>query len=917
MASPGVPTKVRADRSRAIVAQTVALLYADFSLEKFASKLVRAVARALDADEAFVHVDDGKVRLERSYRRPGSGGEQNAGLTTPILFGGEALGSIGVRSAHRYGANDERALEAIARYIAIAVRNRETVRGVVRPAKRLRQAALGITVFAIFATLALIFYGFERVRSIGGEATAQARGRAEQVAHSLDLSLTDADQLVRTSAAFAPSFIGDRGRAERALRDLLASAPRRSIYGTGLWYAPYVFSKNRRLYGPYVHRNWRDRNKSVLTYFWESARYDYPRHDWYVLARDAQRKTVFTQPYFDVDLVYVSAVHAFHDAGGRFAGVASVGLTLGSLSRLVERAGAPPDDIVYVTLKNGNVFVFPRRNELLSYVRKGTRADSILDVTGESARRYIASRYGGTRTDVTVPVSYVGWTVHDSMSNAAVQSNQRTLWGILIAAIASVWIGVAAAAFSLMRLRAHMERTMDFEIERSRLESEVQARAESEARLRAATLHDDLTGVLNRAGLVQQIDAALRDLSPDGAERFGVLFIDLDRFSRINDRIGRDAGDGLLHDVAQRLREVTGPGDALGRYGGDEFVVVKRETGEGDAVDAAERIGTLLATPFPVDGQDVVLSASIGIAYGTPEYQSGLDLLRDADIAMFEMRSGARARYGVFTPETRKRTLGQARLEADIHRALERDEFFVVYQPVVELATLRTVGFEALVRWRHPERGVLLPGEFVPLAERSGSILAIDRAVIRTACRDIGRLHSGTQSPYVAVNMSALHFAHGTLSSELTEIFQSGDLDPHTLRLELTETALVDHPGAAAGEICRLRDLGVRVQIDDFGTGYSSLSYLHQLSIDGLKIDRSFVAGIDHREEATAIVSAIVELARALGLEVVAEGIETPGEARRLQQMRVRYGQGFWIARPLPAEEALRFLSQNGAAHRR
>lgn len=919
MPSPGVPSKVRIDRSRAIVAQTVALLYADFPLEKFASRLVRALVRALNADEAFLRVNDGELHLERTYRRPGyTGGHgSDVALTSSITFGDETLGTLGVRSAHRYGSNDERALEAIAGYIAIAVRNRETVRAVVRPAKRLHRAVVGILAFAVLATLLLLFFGFERVRHIGVDATAQGRGRAAAVAHALDLGLTDADQLASTSAALAPFLTGQPARAERTLDALLASAPRNTVYGAGLWYAPYAFDKHQRLYGPYVHRNWRDRSKRVLTFYWQSARYDYPNHDWYKLAKSTPGTTAFTDPYFDVDLVYVSAVHAFQNRSGQFQGVATVDLTIGTLSTLTETLSAPPGDIVYVTLKNGNVFVFPHRRQLLRYVREsGRHAGAILNIPGSAAQSFIKERYGKERQDVSVPVPYVGWVVHDSMATTAVRANVRGLWFILIAAIVLLWAAALASALSLVRVRRQVTQVMDYEVERSRLLSEVQARAESEARLREAAMHDQLTGVLNRAGLVQHIDDALRALTADSSARFGVLFIDLDRFSRINDRIGRDAGDRLLRDVAQRLGEVTGPRDVLGRYGGDEFVVVKRETGERDAVDAAERIGTLLATPFPVDGQEVLLSASIGIAYGTQEYHSGVDILRDADIAMFEMRSGARARYGVFTPETRKRTTAQARLEAEIHRALERGEFFVVYQPVADLTTMRTVGFEALVRWRHPEQGVLTPADFIPLAERSGSILSIDRIVVQTACRDIVRLRAGGEPVYVAVNMSALHFAHGTMTADLSEIFRAGDLDPKTLRLELTETALLEHPKAAAEEICRLRNLGIRVQIDDFGTGYSSLGYLQQLSIDGLKIDRSFVTGMDRSQEAGAIVRAIVELARVLGLEVVAEGIETPSEARRLREMQVRYGQGFLIARPLPIEEVLGAVSHDGTARR-
>jgi diguanylate cyclase (GGDEF)-like protein/PAS domain S-box-containing protein len=419
-----------------------------------------------------------------------------------------------------------------------------------------------------------------------------------------------------------------------------------------------------------------------------------------------------------------------------------------------------------------------------------------------------------------------------------------------------------------------------------------------EVRLRHDANHDALTDLPNRTLLQQRLEEAVRR-GPD-APPFAVLFLDLDRFKVVNDSLGHLAGDQLLRAVAARLRGCARPGDTVARFGGDEFVLLlDRVADEAEAARRADQIQDALSAPVDVGDYELFTSASIGIALAEadggrrPEH-----LLRDADAAMYRARALGAARNAVFDRSMHSEALRRLQLETELRRAVDRNEFRVFYQPVVELETGRTRGWEALVRWDHPERGWVGPDEFIGAAEDTGLIVPLGRWVLGEACRQLRAWQTGgsrAEPLFVCVNLSARQFLDPWLTAEVQAAVTDAGLPPGSLKLELTESTVMRDPQAAVALLRRLRALGIQIYLDDFGTGYSSLSHLHQLPLDGLKIDRSFVSGtVD-----TAVVQTILTLAHSLGVGVVAEGIEEAGHLAALRALGCRLGQGFLFSRPV------------------
>lgn len=436
----------------------------------------------------------------------------------------------------------------------------------------------------------------------------------------------------------------------------------------------------------------------------------------------------------------------------------------------------------------------------------------------------------------------------------------------------------------------------------------VTERKAMEARLRHDALHDALTDLPNRTLFRQRLDESAASGRP-----FAVYFLDLDRFKLITDSLGHLAGDELLRVVAGRLRGCLGPADTVARFGGDEFVLLlDGVSGADEAGRRAEQIQSALTAPVSLRGYEMFTSASIGIALSSDvdETASPEHLLRNADAAMYRARALGAERHAVFDRSMHQEALHRLQLETDLRQALRRDEFRLVYQPIVELASDRIAGWEVLVRWHHPERGVVPPLEFIGIAEDTGLIVPLGRWVLREACRQVAEwqaMEAGGEPRFVCVNLSARQFVDATLYDEVRDAVRESGLRPGSLKLELTESTLMNDPGSAVPLLLKLRALGIPIYLDDFGTGYSSLAYLHQLPLDGLKIDRSFV----QRADGTAVVQTIVALARSLGVAVVAEGIEEAHQAAALRAMGCRYGQGYFFSRPLdphtvPASLALR-----------
>jgi diguanylate cyclase (GGDEF)-like protein len=465
------------------------------------------------------------------------------------------------------------------------------------------------------------------------------------------------------------------------------------------------------------------------------------------------------------------------------------------------------------------------------------------------------------------------------------------------------------------RARAEIERERAEQAERHVLElnnyiteQERISRALEEAKehFRHAAFHDSLTGLPNRAMFAELLKAEIENTRYAKDSSFAVLFLDLDRFKTINDSLGHSHGDLLLVAFAQRLEEFLRPKDVLARFGGDEFAIfLSGIEGASDAVRVAERIAGALSEPFVLDKNTAFTTVSIGIALSATGYAHADDILRDADTAMYRAKENGKARYEMFDVAMHSKAIARLRLESDLRLAIEREEFRVHYQPIIALGSGRLAGFEALVRWDHPQRGCVMPGEFIPVAEETGLIVSIGQQVLEQSCQKLGewqRLSPANRGLSLSVNLSSRQVAQPDLVERIKNVLDDSGIDPHCLKLEITESVVMENAEAATATFKQLRALGVQLSIDDFGTGYSSLSYLHRFPVNYLKIDKSFVGRMNETTDNTEIVRTVVTLARNLGLEVIAEGIETEHQQKLLKALGCDYGQGYLFSRPVDAQ---------------
>jgi diguanylate cyclase (GGDEF)-like protein/PAS domain S-box-containing protein len=430
--------------------------------------------------------------------------------------------------------------------------------------------------------------------------------------------------------------------------------------------------------------------------------------------------------------------------------------------------------------------------------------------------------------------------------------------------------------------------------------------------------HDTLTGLANSALLAEHLQNAIARAKRRPEKHFAVLFLDLDDFKTVNDDVGHILADGLLAQVANRLRACVRPEDIVARLGGDEFTVLQNEIhGESDAVALADRIHGSFAVPFAVAGHQVVMTASIGIALPGAVMSSPQDLLRDADVAMYEAKGLGGAQTIVYDEGMRARVVSRHLLESDVRGASERNELFVEYQPIFELRNLRLVGFEALVRWRHPERGVLAPSDFIPTAEQSGEIIPIDRWVLRSACSQLRAWQlelPQAASLTMSVNLSARQFVQDDLCDTIARALDGAHVPAACLKVEITESTIMEKSDKVFSMLAAIRALDVEIVIDDFGTGYSSLSYLRMFPVSAVKVDRSFITGMDAHEDRAQMVRAIVTLAHNLRLSVVAEGVETAQELAALKELSCECGQGYLLSKPLAANAARELIARSSVA---
>ena len=434
---------------------------------------------------------------------------------------------------------------------------------------------------------------------------------------------------------------------------------------------------------------------------------------------------------------------------------------------------------------------------------------------------------------------------------------------------------------------------------------------ESKEKFRHAAFHDPLTDLPNRNLFIESLRFQLEKARANQDYSFAVLFLDLDRFKMINDSLGHSLGDRLIWHVGRRLQKLANESDLVARFSGDEFAILISGTNDSsDLMNFAQLVKHKLSAPFSLNGRQVFTGVSIGIAVGGPAYTEAEEILRDADIAMYYAKEHGNG-VEVFDASMHTKAVKLLQLETDLRHSAERNELLAYYQPIVDLATMRLIGFESLVRWNHPQRGIIPPLDFIPLAEETGQIIPLTLWMLRKSCSQLAEWQA--RSPLnkglmMSINLSGKHFADPNIVSSIRDILEETGVAAAALKLEITESAVMENADLAIEVLKQLRQLGCQLSIDDFGTGYSSLSYLHKFPIDMLKVDRSFVSTMEDGSENGEIVRTVIALAKTLGLSVVAEGIESIHQLHQLRILGCEYGQGFLFARPVPAEEATALL---------
>jgi diguanylate cyclase (GGDEF)-like protein/PAS domain S-box-containing protein len=447
--------------------------------------------------------------------------------------------------------------------------------------------------------------------------------------------------------------------------------------------------------------------------------------------------------------------------------------------------------------------------------------------------------------------------------------------------------------------------------------TDISGRKKTEEQLIQNALYDNLTGLPNRALFMDRLQMAFVHNKRNTDHLFAILFLDLDRFKNINDSFGHLTGDKMLVLVAQRLRAHIRPDDTIARFGGDEFVVLLGNIkDESDATKIADRINNVLTEPFHLMHHDLYVAITIGIAISNHEYQQPEEILRDADTAMYHAKLRGKGSYLVFDKSMHTDALDRLEMEIDLRHAIEREEFVLYYQPIISLENRSIIGFEALVRWHHPQRGFLSPMEFIPLAEETGLIVPLSLWIIREACTQM--LSWQRQSPHepplvISINISPVHFKNTAFVDQIRKILDETKLNPEHLALEITETVMMDNTDHIVAVFSELQDLGIKIHIDDFGTGYSSLSYLQRFPISTLKIDQSFIGRLTGTGKNTELVQSIINMAHNMKLRVIAEGVEKEENLKTLEFLKCEYAQGYLFSHPLNSNEAEIFLMKQNA----
>ncbi|MEH2131391.1 MAG: EAL domain-containing protein [Nostoc sp.] len=479
-------------------------------------------------------------------------------------------------------------------------------------------------------------------------------------------------------------------------------------------------------------------------------------------------------------------------------------------------------------------------------------------------------------------------------------------------------LALRSAQLEILKLNVELEdrvkeRTLDLEKALEELQEEINSRQKLQSKLLDIALHDSLTGLPNRVLFIRQLEYALNRAKQESSYQFAVLFLDCDRFKVVNDSLGHSVGDELLIAIGRRLQSCLVPIDTLARLGGDEFgILIENITDINIAIEVAQQIIQQLSVTFKLSRYEVFMNASIGISWGNKDYERPEYLLRDADTAMYRAKAQGRGKYHVFNPAMHQEAIQLLELENDLRRAIQRREFLVYYQPIISLTTGRICGFEALVRWRHPIRGLVSPIEFIPIAEETGLINAINTWVLQSACHQLSvwQHHPVTPEPLtISVNLSARLFLQTNLVEQIDQIIYENKINPEYLELEITESVIMENIYAIKIILEQLKQRKIKLIMDDFGTGYSSLSYLHSFPFDALKIDQSFVKRMQENKENMGLVPAMISIANSMGMSAIAEGVETEEQLAQLRSLNCNFAQGYLFSQPIEQQLVLKLLA--------
>ncbi|BAI88938.1 EAL domain-containing protein [Arthrospira platensis NCB002] len=467
-----------------------------------------------------------------------------------------------------------------------------------------------------------------------------------------------------------------------------------------------------------------------------------------------------------------------------------------------------------------------------------------------------------------------------------------------------------------LMLKAAEKKILELNTElEARVKERTQQLEMANAKLLEMALHDPLTRLPNRTLFMEQVSGAMNNLKEGNSQGFAVLFMDCDRFKVVNDSLGHTVGDELLIAIGDRIQKILKNNDLLSRLGGDEFAIIVHDVNEIEPVrNLADSILEVMSCPFQIYSREIFINMSIGVVLSNTDYQQPEHLLRDADTAMYRAKALGRGQYHIFDPAMHKEALDLLGLETDLRRALDNQELMAYYQPIINLETGKIYSMEALVRWQHPQRGLVSPGMFIPLAEEMGVITTIGTLMLVEACHQLKHWQEQKlvdEYVSISVNLSVRQFTQADLIATVDDILTESGLNPKCLRLEMTESAIVENTQTARTILTQFRDRHIGLSLDDFGTGYSSLSYLHAFPVDTIKIDKSFVSLLDGTPENLGLIPAIIGISKTLNMVAVAEGIETPEQLAQLRELQCNGGQGYFFSRPLPATQMAELLASH------